>query len=168
MTLLIAGHETTTRLISNGMILLLKHPQQLARLQSEPDLMANAIEEILRFEPPVKLMPRFATEDIEFKGCKLKKNQLFLVSISSANRDEKANPNPEVFDVARKNINHVAFGYGIHLCLGLSLARLEGKIALQTLLSRFPHMTLAEQDLHWDTSVLVRGTRHVYVHTNLA
>ncbi len=166
--LLLAGHETTTRLISNGMILLLNHPEQLARLQSEPELIPNAIEEILRFEPPVQLMPRFALEDFEFNGRKLKKNQMFLVSIASANRDEKANPNPDVFDVSRKEISHVSFGYGIHLCLGLSLARLEGKIAIEALITRFPDMTLAEQDLEWGTNLFVRGTTHVHVNTNLS
>ena len=165
--LLLAGHETTTRLISNGMYLLLNHPEQLARLQAVPELIPNAIEEILRFEPPVQLMPRFALEDMQFNGRPIKKNQMCLVSIASANRDENANRDPDVFDVTRKDIKHVSFGYGIHLCLGLTLARLEGKIAIEALLTRFPDMTLAKQELEWDTSLLVRGTSHLYVDTNL-
>ena len=103
--LLSAGHETTTRLIGNGLLLLLQHPEQLALLRQDRTLMANAIEEMLRFEPPVQFMPRFATEDIEFYGHKIKKDQLLIVLIGSANRDEAANPNPDVFDITRDSIN---------------------------------------------------------------
>lgn len=164
--LLVAGHETTTRLIGNGMYLLLKHPEQLRKLQADPSLAENAIEEILRYEPPVQLMPRFALEDIEFYGKKIKKNQLIVPIIASANRDPVANRNPDEFDIERKEIKHVSFGYGIHLCLGLTLARLEGKIAINMLLAHFPEMTMAEQELIWTPLPLVRGMDNLVIETN--
>ncbi len=164
--LLIAGHETTTRLIGNGMHLLLKHPDQLATLKEDPSLCENAVEEILRFEPPVQLMPKFALEDMEFYGKKLKKNQLIMPIIASANRDPAANSNPDVFDITRKDIQHVSFGYGIHLCLGLTLARLEGRIAINMLLERFPDMTLADQKIVWNDMQLVRGMENLLIETN--
>ena len=164
--LLVAGHETTTRLISNGMYALLRHPDQIKMLIDDPSLMPNAIEEMLRFDPPVQLMPRFALQDCEFYGNKIKKNQLIVPVIASANRDPAANDNPEVFDIKRENIRHVAFGHGIHLCLGLSLARMEAKIALNKLLARFPNMTLAEQVLVWTPVMLVRGSDNLLIDVN--
>jgi cytochrome P450 len=162
--LLTAGHETTTRLISNGLYLLLTHPQQMALLQKDRSLLPNAIEEMLRYEPPVQFMPRFATQDIEFNGKQIKKNQLLLVMIASANRDANANTDPDRFDVTRKNIQHVSFGYGIHLCLGLTLARLEARIAFEVLLDRFPQLALAEQDIQWTSSnPFVRGIERLMV-----
>ncbi len=164
--LLVAGHETTTRLISNGMHALLQHPDQFEMLQKDPSLTPNAVEEMLRFEPPVQLMPRYAMEDIEFHGKKIKKNQLVVPIIASANRDPKANENPDVFDIMRKDIQHVSFGHGIHLCLGLNLARLEAKVAINMLLERFPHMTLTEQELVWTPIPLVRGMDNLIVDIN--
>ncbi len=164
--LLAAGHETTTRLISNGVYTLLKHPDQFAMLKNDPSLIPNAIEEMLRFEPPVQVMPRFAKEDCEFFGKEIKKDQLLLVGIGSANRDESANHNAEEFDVNRKNIAHVSFGYGIHLCLGLALARLEARVALAALLDRFPEMSLTDQEPDWGKNNLVRGMEHLYINTN--
>ena len=166
--LLVAGHETTTRLIGNGMYLLLKHPDQMEILKREPELMPNAIEEMLRYEPPVQLMPRFALEDCEFYGRKIRKNQLIAPIIASANRDPVANPDPDVFDVTREEIKHVSFGHGIHLCLGLNLARLEGRVAINALLSRFPAMTMAEQALSWTPIPLVRGLDNLVIETNEA
>jgi cytochrome P450 len=159
--LLVAGHETTTRLISNGMYTLLQHPAQLELLRRDPSLIPNAIEEMLRYEPPVQLLARFARSDMEFFGKKIKKNQMILPIIGSANRDPRANENPDVFDVTRKNIKHVSFGHGIHLCLGLNLARLEAKVAINALLKRFPAMTLADQEIVWTNIPLVRGMEHL-------
>lgn len=161
--LLVAGHETTTRLISNGMYVLLQHPEQLEMLKRDPSLMPNAIEEMLRFEPPVQFMARFASCDMEFFGKKIKKNQMILPIIGSANRDPQANENPDVFDVTREDIKHVSFGHGIHLCLGLNLARLEAKVAINAFLKRFPDMTLAEQEIVWTKIPLVRGMENLLI-----
>lgn len=161
--LLSAGHETTTRLIGNGMYLLLKHPEQLKLLRNDRSLMDNAIEEVLRFEPPVQFMPRFATEDIEFYGKKVKKNQLLLVIIACANRDEVANPNGEVFDITRESVKHVSFGHGIHLCLGMALARLEARIVFKAILDRFPNMGMGSQDVTWSNNMFVRGVERLVV-----
>lgn len=164
--MLVAGHETTTRLISNGVHLLLQNPDQLELLKKDPELAQNAVEEMLRYEPPVQLMPRYALDDVEFFGKKIKKNQLIAPIIASANRDPAANPNPDVFDITRKDIKHVSFGYGIHLCLGLNLARLEARIAFNLLLQRFPNITLAEQELVWTPIPLIRGMDNLIVNMN--
>ena len=163
---LVAGHETTTRLISNGVYTLLQHRDQLEKLKRDPELMSNAIEEMLRYEPPVQLMPRYALDDTEFYGKKIKKNQLIVPIIASANRDPSANENPDVFDITRKNIKHISFGYGPHLCLGLNLARLEAKIAFNMLFERFPNLTLADQKIAWTPIPLVRGMKNLIVNLN--
>ncbi len=164
--LLVAGHETTTRLISNGLYTLLQHPDQFELLKRDRELMPNAIEEMLRYEPPVQLMPRYAHEDIEYHGKKVKAGQLVVPVIAAANRDPAANENPDVFDVTRKDIKHVSFGYGPHLCLGLNLARLEAKVAFNRLFDRFPNMTLAEQEIEWTPIPLVRGMENLLVNIN--
>ncbi len=164
--LLVAGHETTTRLIGNGMYLLMKYRDQMEKLKANPELVENAVEEVLRYEPPVTIIPRFALEETEFYGRKIKKHQLIVPIMASANRDPAANPNPDVFDIERENIKHVSFGHGIHLCLGLNLARLEGRIAFRKLLERFPNMTMAEQELEWTPIPLVRGMENLIVDTN--
>ena len=155
--LLIAGHETTTRLIGNAMWLLLSHPEQLEILRANPALMPNAVEEALRFEAPVQHMTRIALEDMDFHGVHIRKHQLCEVYIGSANRDPQANPNPDVFDICRENIQHVGFGYGIHLCLGAQLARLETQMALKMLLERFPRLALTGAPPAWGDSTFVRG-----------
>jgi len=164
--LLIAGQETTTRLIGNGMYTLLCHPDQLAMLKRDPALTPNAVEEMLRFEPPVQTVPRFAIEDTEFYGKKIRKNQILEAVIASANRDPAANQNPDQFDITRKNIKHVSFGYGIHLCLGMSLARLEAKIAINLLLDRFPEMQMIEQKIEWSPIPIARGVENLVIATN--
>jgi pimeloyl-[acyl-carrier protein] synthase len=166
LLMLIAGHETTTRLISNGLHTLLRNRDQFDLLKKDLQLMPNAVEEILRYEPPVQLMPRYVLEDMEFHGVNLKKNQLIVPVIASANRDPSANDNPDVFDISRQDIKHISFGYGPHLCLGLNLARLEAKVAFTRLLERFPDMTLAEQELVWTPVPLVRGMENLIVDTN--
>jgi cytochrome P450 len=155
--LLNAGHLTTTSLLGTGLWLLLTHPDQLEKLRADRSLMENAIEEMLRYDSPVQFVPRFALEELEFFGRKIRKNQLVLLMLAAANRDEAGNPQPEVFDITRENVQHIAFGHGIHLCLGLSLARLEARIAFNTLLDRFTDLALAEQDIPWAQNPLIRG-----------
>ncbi len=161
--LLSAGHETTTRLIANGLFLLLKHPEQWDLLRNDRSLMDNAIEEMLRFEPPVQFMVRFALEDLEFYGCKIRKNQLLLLLIGSANRDETANPGAHRFDIMRENVRHVGFGHGPHLSIGLALARLEARIAFNAVLDRFPSLQLADEPVVWSQHALVRGVDRMMV-----
>jgi len=164
--LLLAGHETTTRLIGNGVYTLLQHPEQLALLKKDPSLIPNAVEEMLRYEPPVQAMPRFAKEDLEFYGTRIKKDQLVLLVIASANRDNSINSEADKFDVTRENPTHVSFGHGIHLCLGLALARLEARIVIEMLIAQFPNLTLADQVVDWQASGLVRGMSHLYLETH--
>ena len=130
---------------------------ELEALRANPELMPNAVEEALRFEPPVQHMTRIALEDMDFHGVHIRKHQLCEVYIGSANRDPEANPDPDVFDICRDNIEHVGFGYGIHLCLGAQLARLETQIALTMLLERFPRLTLTGAPPAWGDSTFVRG-----------
>ena len=163
--LLLAGHETTTRLIGNGMHALLQNPDQVAQLQQDPSLTPNAVEEMLRYEPPVQMMARFAKQDMDFHGAAIKKNQLVLLVIAAANRDATENDHPDTFDIHRAHPSHVSFGYGIHLCLGLALARLEAQVAIDALLAKFPDLTLADQTVDWQVGGLVRGMEHLYLET---
>ncbi len=130
-------------------------------MRNDRSLMANAIEEMLRFESPVQFMPRFATEDIDFYGQQIKQDQLILVMIASANRDEAGNVNGETFDITRESVQHVSFGHGIHLCLGMALARLEADIVFNALLDRFPHMALTPEPVTWTNTAFVRGVEQL-------
>ena len=161
--LLTAGHETTTRLISNGLYALLTHPSEYEKLCADPSLIPGAIEEMLRFDPPVQWMPRTAVEDFEFFGKQIRKNQLLTVSIAAANRDPAANDQPDQFNVSREAPNHVSFGHGIHLCLGMTLARLEAKVAFETILERYPKMSVTDQPPQWQVNNLVRGLESLQV-----
>ena len=155
--LLVAGHETTTRLIGNGLYTLLHHPEQIQLLRDDPSLMENAIEEMLRFESPIQITIRFVAENFEFCGNRFRKNQMVMVGVGAANHDPGVNHEPGEFNILREHIKHVAFGYGIHLCLGMALARLEGKIALTKLLARYPNMEYAEECPSWGTNPFFRG-----------
>ncbi len=161
--LLVAGHETTTRLIGNGLWLLLSHPEQFEWLKANPERVPLAVEEMLRFEPPVQATRRFATEDIEFHGHSFKRGDFIFVSLAGANRDPRANPDPESFDVRRETVNQIGFGYGIHLCLGITLARLEAKVAFEELLTRFPNMTLTSDTPTWGDTLIFRGLRKLEI-----
>ncbi len=135
--LLVAGNETTTNLISNAIIEFMDHPAELARVRENPALLPTAIEEVMRFSSPVQATIRRATRDTEVGGKSITTGQPILVWIGSANRDADQFPDPERFDVARTPNRHIGFGLGIHFCLGAPLARLEAKIALETMLQRF-------------------------------
>lgn len=143
--LLVAGSETTTNLINNAILCLLDNPAQLARLKGDPSLLPLAIEEVLRYRSPVQWMFRIATRDVELGGQVIPAGQLVLPMIGSANRDPGQFPDAHRFDVGRNPNPHIAFGHGIHFCLGAALARLEASIALPELLSRLPTLALAEQ-----------------------
>jgi cytochrome P450 len=155
--LLTAGHETTTRLLANGLLTLLRHPEQLELLRQRPELMDGFIEEVLRFEPPIQVTLRFVTEDLIFFGKKFKRNQVVLVYIAAANRDPTKIENPEVFDILREPVRHVSFGHGIHHCLGMSLARLEAKIVFEKMLQRYSNLKLGQDGEIWGMNPFFRG-----------
>lgn len=166
--LLAAGHETTTRLIGNGLYTLIRHPQQMQKLRNDRTLMDNAIEEMLRFEPPVQITLRFVADQHEFQGKCFKRGQMVLVNLAAANRDPRVNSDPDRFDITRSPVSHVSFGYGIHLCLGLSLARLEARLAFSALLDRYTHFELVEETPYWQANPFFRGLERLFVNTSSA
>ncbi len=143
--LLAAGHVTTVNLIASGVFALLNHPEQLAKMKDDPELVKNAVEEILRYYGPLDTtLPRFASEELSVDGARIPKGETVLIGLASANHDPARFVDPDAFNITREDANrHVAFGKGIHVCLGAPLARLEGQIALTTLFSRMPEMRLA-------------------------
>jgi cytochrome P450 len=158
--LLVAGHETTVNLIGNGMYLLLTHADQLERMRAEPELLSSAIEEFLRYESPVETATfRITSEPVEIGGVTVPANQFVLVSLLSANHDRERFTDPDRFDIGRRDSQHIAFGHGIHFCLGAPLARLEGRIAFGSLLARFDRLRLAvpAEELSWRPGLLMRG-----------
>ena len=158
--LLVAGHETTVNLIGNGTLALLTRPETRAELLADPGLASAAVEELLRFDGPINLATlRFTAEPVTIAGTEIPEGEVVMVSLTSANRDGRRYPDPEGLDLHRDTAQHVAFGYGIHHCLGAPLARLEGEIAFRTLLGRFPGMALAAgpEQLTWRSSTLIRG-----------
>jgi cytochrome P450 len=162
--LLVAGNETTTNLIGNGVLALLRHPAQHALLREDPSLLTNAVEEMLRFDGPVQLTSRFPLEDVEWEGGRVfRKGQQVLLSIAAANRDPEANPHPERFDVTRGEVRHLAFGHGTHFCLGAALARLEARHAIGALVRRFPRLCPAGEGLAWGDNTILRGPRSLPV-----
>ncbi|MEU4331713.1 cytochrome P450 family protein [Nonomuraea dietziae] len=150
--LLIAGHETTVNLIGNGMLALLRNPDQLDLLRAKPELLPNAVEEFLRYDAPVERATfRIALEDMEIAGTPIPKGSFVHISIGAAGRDPKAFDRAESLDVAREDNRHVGFGHGLHFCLGAPLARMEGQIAFGSLLARLGDIRLAcpEEELSW-------------------
>ncbi|MCP1308593.1 cytochrome P450 family protein [Paenibacillus tyrfis] len=141
--LIVAGHETTVNLIGNGILALLQHPEQMRMLRSDPSLLPSAVEELLRYAGPVIIGSRLAAEDLTLHGKEIREGEMVLVSLAGANLDPHRFSNPEALDITREENEHLAFGKGIHLCLGAPLARLEGQIAFGTLLQRLPHLRLA-------------------------
>ncbi len=159
--LLFAGHETSVNLIGNGLMALIDHPDQMALLRSDPSLMEGAVEEFLRYTNPVEHgTPRFALEDLEIAGTPIRKGEMVILLLAAANRDETIFADPDRFDILRKdNSRHLALGFGLHYCLGSSLARLETRIALDALLRRFPDLELAapRDELRWRQATGLRG-----------
>jgi len=156
--LLVAGNETTTKLIGNAILALLEHPEQLALLREEPARIPGAVEELLRYDGPVQLTSRMVTEDRELRGRPLRRGQQLVLLLAAANRDPAQFEQPERLDVARADVRHVALGHGIHFCLGAQLARLETALALEALATRFPRLRLAGPVV-WGDHTVLRGPR---------
>ncbi|MGY5118209.1 cytochrome P450 family protein [Streptomyces sp. 900105755] len=162
--LLIAGHETTVNLIGNGVLALLTHPDQLAALRADMSLLDGAIEETLRWEGPVENATyRYAAEPLEIAGTAIDRGDPVMISLAGADRDGDRYPEPDCFDIRRDHRGHLAFGHGIHYCLGAPLARLEGRIALRTLLERAPDLALDGPHGQWLPGTLMRGVRSLPV-----
>lgn len=162
--LLIAGHETTVNLITNGMLTLLRHPEVLKRLRSEPDLVIHLVEELLRYEPPVHVLPNRTTRaDITIAGTTIPKGSTVILLLASGNRDPTRFHDPDKFDPDRRDNMHLGFGSGIHYCYGAPLARLETQIALTELVRRLENPRLVQDPPPYRQSTILRGPRHLLV-----
>jgi cytochrome P450 len=157
--LLLAGNETTTNLIGNGMLALGSNPEQMQKLIREPQLMPRAIEEMLRYDCPVQSTARYPKIDVPVDGVELKVNTVTFVIVAAANRDPEQFPNADTFDITREPNEHLAFGEGIHYCLGAPLARMEGAIAIGAALARFPglHLLNPHRQFTYKGSYFLRG-----------
>jgi cytochrome P450 len=154
--LLMAGHETTTNLIGLGTLALLRHPAELARLRAQPELAAQAVEELLRYDGPILQIARLVSEDMELSGGTVPAGSWVVGVANSANRDPEVFPDPDRLDITRGDTRHLGFGGGLHACIGAALARVETRIMLTTLLARYPRLELAGEP-EWRASWVVRG-----------
>ncbi|NLV55488.1 MAG: cytochrome P450 [Acidimicrobiales bacterium] len=159
--LYLAGHETTVNLIGNGLLALLRHPEQADRLRADPELDTNAIEELLRYDSPVQMSRRIALEPFEVAGHTIPVGDLVITSLGGANRDPgKFGPTAEQLDLTRADANHhISFGSGVHHCLGAALARLEGRRAIPRVLRRYPDLALATDAVEWNGRIVLRGVK---------
>jgi cytochrome P450 len=157
--LLVAGHETTRNLIGNGIYTLLTHPEELSEVRARPEVVPAVVEEILRFESPVQAFGRTAATQLEIDGVTVPAGSSITLVIGAAHRDPQHFENPDRFDIQRKRNRHLAFGADAHVCLGITLARLEGQVAIAALLERFPRLHLAEPIADWGTNFAFRGLR---------
>ncbi|MET1000521.1 MAG: cytochrome P450 [Acidimicrobiia bacterium] len=157
----LAGSETTARLLGWSAVLLARHPEQRAQLVATPNLIPNAVEELLRYEAPSPIQARFVTRDVEWHGHQVPAFSKIALLTGSAGRDEREYTDPDRFEVGRKFDRHVTFGYGIHFCLGANLARLEARVVIDETLSRFPEWSVDEDDVELVYTSTVRGPHHV-------
>jgi cytochrome P450 len=154
---MVGGQETTTNLIGNGILTLLRNPEEKDRLMSDYSLIPSAVEELLRYESPSQQTGRIAREDVMIGGHKIRKGQAIIAVMASGNRDGDRFPDPDTLDLARTDNRHLAFGWAAHFCFGAPLARLEGQIMLETMLRRLPQLELASEDLTWRENLGLRG-----------
>jgi cytochrome P450 len=161
--LLFAGHETTTKLLTNGVLELLRHPEQMEMLREDQSMVPQAVEEILRYQGTSKSLTRGVVKDFELRGKQIEAGERILLSQAAANHDPRKFDDPETFDITRGSMDHLGFGHGTHHCLGAPLARLEARVAFSALVDAFPHMELATEDIEWTRSPLVRGPEELHV-----
>jgi cytochrome P450 len=154
---MVGGQETTTNLIGNGVLTLLRNPSQLERLQNDPSLIPSALEEMLRYESPSQHTGRIAPEDVELGGKMIRKGQAVMAVMAAANRDPERFPDPDRFDVARADNRHLAFGYAAHFCFGAALARVEGQEVFEAIVRRLPDLQLQPLPLVWRNNLGLRG-----------
>jgi cytochrome P450 len=154
---MVGGQETTTNLIGNGMLALLRHPDELERLRADPSLIPSAVEELLRYESPSQHTARLVPGDLELGGKPIRKRQAVIAVMGAANRDPERFPDPDRLDLGRRDNRHVAFGWGPHFCFGAALARIEGQIAFETVLRRMASPALVPGRLSWRTNLGLRG-----------
>jgi cytochrome P450/class 3 adenylate cyclase len=157
----IAGHETTVNLIGNGVLALLQHPRQLMALRENPHLLPGTVEELLRYDSPVQRTARVTKSEVQLGGKTIPRHALVVAAIGAANRDPERFPEPDRLDILRHDKDHIAFGFGIHFCLGAPLARIEAEVALGTLLRRMPRLALATHAPQWRESSTLRGLREL-------
>lgn len=157
--LLLAGNETTTNLIGNGMAEILEHPEQLRRLRADPSLIPGFLEEVLRHCSPVTMLVRTTTEAITIRGVTIPEGELVALFLAAANRDPEQFPEPDRFDITRKHTSQLAFGHGIHFCVGAPLSRLEGRLAFEELFARLPEFSRVPGSLDWIPNANLHGLR---------
>ena len=162
--LLIAGNETTTNLIGNGTLTLLEHPEAMSRLRREPALIPGFLEEVLRYNGPVKLLTRRATEDVTLSGVTIPGGAFVVTLLAAANRDPEAFPDPDRFDITREGRGHLTFGQGIHFCVGAPLSRIEGRIAFEEIFRRLPLFSRESGRVEWNSALGLRGLRSLPLH----
>ena len=155
--LMTGGQETTTNLIGNGMLTLLRHPDELEKLKADPSLIPAAIEELLRYESPIQYTSRLAPDDVQMGGKTIRKGQAVFAMIGAANRDPERFPEPDRLDICRQDNRHLAFAWGPHFCFGAPLARLEGQIAFETMLHRMPNVSAEPSPVSWRENLGFRG-----------
>jgi hypothetical protein len=154
---MIGGQETTTNLIGNGVLSLLRNPEQLDKLRSDPSLIPSAVEELLRYESPSQHTARLAPQDTMLGGKLIRKRQAVIAVMAAGNRDPERFPDPDRLDITRKDNRHLAFGWAAHFCFGAPLARIEGQIAFAEMLGRLPNWSLEPEPLKWRTNLGLRG-----------
>ena len=157
--ILIAGHETTVNLIGNGVLALLRHPAELSRLRTTPGLITTAVEELLRYDGPVQRTARVASADATIGGHTIRQGEMVMPFIGAADRDPAQFPEPDRLNLSRADNRHIAFGWGIHFCLGAPLARVEGQIAIDTLVRRLPRLALIGDSVEYRQSLTLRGLK---------
>jgi hypothetical protein len=154
---MVGGQETTTNLIGNGVLTLLRHPEELAKLRADFSLIPSAVEEMLRYEPPSQHTARLAPNDVELGGKKIARRQAVIAVMAAANRDPERFPNPDQFDICRVDNRHLSFGWAAHFCFGAALARMEAQVTFEEMLRRLPNLSLDENPLVWRTNLGLRG-----------
>ena len=161
--LLVAGHETTMCLLSNGLLALLRFPEQMQRLRDRPECMPAAIEEFLRYDSPLQHQVRTARDDLEIAGTRIQQGQRVVLLLGAANRDPIQFCEPDLLDIGRMPNHHLAFGLGIHYCIGAPLARLEAQVAFDVLLQRMPNLRLLEPDVRWREHTSMRHPKQLHL-----